>query len=258
MRILRVDRFLIVLAALLALAVLRRGEWPGEEALPGLMRAAAPRALLAQAAQGGAESEAERLRSELASARLEIGQLREQVERTRELAGFFEKLRWKRPPVAIPAYVCGLEPDAFRRSFRIDVGAAAGVTPGMAVVSGAALLGLVHSVSGTHTVVLRTDDIRFATEVEIRSGGTSARGIARGRARGQGGGIRVDFIPRQTPVERGQEVFTTAFGEEIPPGLVVGWVEDFEDVDDDGFLDISVRPAAEVRGVAQVEVLARR
>jgi rod shape-determining protein MreC len=257
MRYRRIDRYLLVLAGLFVLAILRRTDLPGEEVLPDLYRATIHQPLLAQATDALAEPELEfvRLRSELEVARHEIERLKGQLEARDELRGFFRAIRWPEPPVAIPGWVFSVETDAWRRTFRISCGTEDQVESGLPVVTGKALLGLVLVAQRRQSVVRRVDDPGFRIDVELESGDGFARGVAHGTGNG---GLELRFLRAARELERGTRVFTSSYDPLVPPGLLVGLVEDVEDPERDGVWEVAVTPAASLGRLAQVEVLRRR
>ncbi|MFI5403002.1 MAG: rod shape-determining protein MreC, partial [Planctomycetota bacterium] len=206
---------------------------------------------LAAAAHGEAIEEAA-LRSRLAVAEREVGELTEQLEQAHEVERYFEKLRWEAPVRAVPAWVAGVEIDDYRRTFQIDRGGSDGIKPGMPVVTGRALLGVVTSVKANLATVRRVDDPSFRLEVEIEGDGE----VVRGGARGDGDrGIDVRYVPRARAHGKGQKAFTSRYDRLIPPGLYVGAVESVEDVDEDGLQEVALSPAAALGRHAQVHVL---
>jgi len=258
MRFRKIDRFLLLLTGLFVLRVLRSTDLPGEEVLPDIYQATIHTPLLAQAAKAGAEPELElaRLRSELASARFDVTALKNQLNARTELQAFFREIRWPRPPVAIPGFVFQVESDVYRRTFRIDCGQADGVEDGMPVVTGTALLGVVVNVYRRQAIVRRVDDPNFRIEVQIETGeGKYARGIAHGTGNK---GLDVRYLRAAAALRPGARVFTGAYDEGVPPGLLVGTVEQVDDEERDGMLEVRMAPAAALGHLAQVEVLARR
>jgi len=254
MRFQRINRYLLLLAALFVLAVLRKSDLPGEEVLPDAYRAAIGKPFLeplAVAAHEGAVDAAE-LRSRLAVAERQVRELTDQLERAHEVERFFGKLRWEAPVRAMPAWVFAVEIDDYRRTFQIDRGRADGVEEGMPVVTGQALLGVVTRVTANLATVRRVDDPTFRLEVEIEADGEVARGVARGDG---DRGIDVRYVPRARALQKGQKAFTSRYHERIPPGLYVGTVESVEDVDEDGLQEVALLPAAALGRHAQVHVL---
>jgi rod shape-determining protein MreC len=257
MRFQRIHRYLLVLAALFVVAVLRRADLPGEEVLPDAYRAAVGKPLLAPLAgaiHGQAVGEAE-LRSRLAVAERRVRELTEQLERTHELQRYFDGLRWEAAPRAVPAWVFAVDTDEYRRTFQIDRGTADGVEAGMPVVTGAALLGVVLLATPNTATVRRVDDPSFRLEVEIEASADVVRGVARGDG---DRGVDVRFVPRARALRPGDRAFTSRYHERIPPGLYVGEVEGVGDLDEDGLQEVALSPAAALGRWAHVHVLAVR
>lgn len=254
MRFKRINRYLLLLAALFVLAVLLRKDLPGEEVLPDAYRAAVGKPFLrplAAAAHDGAVDEAG-LKSRLAVAERQVRELTEQLERAHEVERYFGRLRWEAPARAVPAWVFAVEIDDYRRTFQIDRGRSDGIEEGMPVVTGCALLGVVTSVTGNLATVRRVDDPSFRLEVEIEGEGEVVRGVARGDG---DRGIDVRYVPRARALRQGQKAFTSRYHKLVPPGLYVGAVESVEDVDEDGLQEVALAPAAALGRHAQVHVL---
>jgi rod shape-determining protein MreC len=257
MRQQRFQRYLLLLAALFVLAVLLRDDLPGEEMLPDAYRAAVGKPLLqplAAAAHDGAVEVAD-VRSRLAVAERQVRELTEQLERVHELERFFEGLRWEAPARAVPAWVCVVEADDYRRTFMIDRGTSSGIAVGMPVVTGRALLGVVIGATQNLATVRRVDDPSFRLEVEIEAEGEVVRGVARGDG---DRGVDVRFVPRASALRKGQRAFTSRYHMQIPPGLYVGDVSDVEDVDEDGLREVALLPAAALGRLSLVHVLVQQ
>jgi rod shape-determining protein MreC len=256
MRFQRLNRYLLLLAALFVVCVLVRKNLPGEEVLPDAYRAAVGKPFLepAAAALHGAAVEEAGLRARLASAERRNRELTEQLERTHEVERYFEKLRWEVPARALPAWVFAVDIDEYRRTFQIGRGSSDGIEPGMPVVTGTALLGIVLTVTANTATVRRVDDPSFRLEVEIEGEGEVVRGVARGDGHR---GIDVRYVPRARALVKGQKAFTSRYHERIPPGLYVGEVESIEDLDEDGLQEVALAPAAALGRNALVHVLAQ-
>ncbi len=254
MRFQRINRYLLLLAALFVLAVLRKSDLPGEEVLPDAYRAAVAKPLLEPLAATAHEGtmDATELRSRLAVAERQVRELTDQLERAHEVERYFGKLRWEAPVRALPAWVFAVGIDDYRRTFQIDRGQSDGVEEGMPVVTGQALLGVVTRVTGNLATVRRVDDPSFRIEVEIEADGEVVRGVARGDG---DRGIDVRYVHRARALQKGQKAFTSRYHQRIPPGLYVGAVESVEDVDEDGLQEVALLPATALGRHAQVHVL---
>jgi len=266
MRFHRIDRFLLVLAALFVVAALRGRSLPGEEVLPDLYGTFIERPLLAGTV-GKSESpakEAARLRSEVASLEREVRELRTQVTETRKLGQYFDQLEWPRQPRAVPAWVTGIDPDPWQLTLRIGCGTENGVALAgnadhgpqkLAVVSGKALLGVVIRTHRRDSTVRRVDDDRFRLEVEIQNGTDVLRGIVSG----QGGPLlALRFVRKVRGLKVGLPVLTSSYDADIPPGLLVGRIEAVSDEEGDGVREVAIQPAASFVRLGQVDVLVPR
>jgi len=262
MRFRKIDRYLLLLAALFVLAVLKRTDLPGEEVLPDVYHATIHQPLLAQASAAANDDALDivALKSEVAAKEREIRQLRQQLETTREQAGYLHELRWEATPEPIDGWVFAVDANPFRRMFKIDLGTTDRVEAGMPVVTGKALLGTIAHVLRRQSVVLRVDDPNFSLEVEIHpsGGGADVQPLA-GVALGDGGRLlEVRYVRNAKSLRVGDPVYTTSYHKLIPPGLVVGWVAEVEDLDQDGTAEVKVTPAAALGRWAQITVLKRK
>ena len=254
MRFRKVDRYLLLLAALFALAVVRRWSLPGEVVLPEIYRATIHQPLLVPAARALEDPalEAARLRTELDAANDSIARLKQQLTDRDELGRYFETIEWKVPPKAIPAWVLSVEADVYRRFFDIDRGQIHGIQIGMPVVSGKALVGRVHSVGRKYATVRRVDDAGFRIEVAVRAGEESVPGVASGDG---DGGLILRFTPDTRFFEPGEPVFSSSYDAQIPHGLLVGYVQEVDDHDRDRVERVTLRPGIALGQLAQVWVL---
>jgi cell shape-determining protein MreC len=81
----------------------------------------------------------------------------------------------------------------------------------------------------------------------------------RGVAHGTGDrGFEVRFVRAARSLKPGTPVFTSSYSEEIPAGLLVGEIEEVEDQERDGVLEVRGTPAASLGRFAQIEVLKLR
>lgn len=254
MRFRKVDRYLLLLAALFALAIVRRWSFPGEVVLPEIYRATIHQPLLVPAARALEDPalEAARLQTELDAANDTIARIRQQLTDRDELGRYFEAIEWKVPPRAIPAWLQGMEADVYRRYFDIDRGQIHGIVAGMPVVSGKALVGRVHSVDRRYSTVRRIDDAGFRIEVAVRVGEERVPGVASGDG---DGGLILRFTPDTRHFEPGVPVFSSSYDAQIPHGLLVGYVQEVDDHDRDRVERVTLRPGIALGQLSQVWVL---
>jgi len=260
-RLAKIDRYLLVLAALFGLAIVRGRSLPGEDVLPDLFGAVVEGPLRAGVA--GKADPAQRtdaLESRIASLQREVDELRDRVQDARDLRKYFDEIEWPQRPHAAHAWVVGIDPDPWQLSFRVRVGSDAGVRLDpvdgphrLAVVNGRALLGVVVAVDNRRLcTVRRVDDDRFRIEVEIETGSGVVKGIAEGRG---DEALAVRFARFARDLQIGQEVFTSAYDPDIPARLLVGRVDGVEDADKNGVMEVSVAPASSFVRLGQVDIL---
>lgn len=261
MRLAKIDRYLLVLAALFGLAIIRGRSLPGEDVLPDLFGAVVEGPLRAGVAgDGDPAQQTQALESRIVSLQREVRELRGRVQEARNLRQYFDEIRWPQPPRAVHAWVVGIDPDPWQLSFRVRVGGDEGVRLDpeggprrLAVVNGRALLGVVVAVDNRRLcTVRRVDDDRFQIEVEIESGGNVVRGIAEGRG---DEALAIRFARLARDLKPGQEVFTSAYDADIPAGLLVGRIDRVEDKENDGVMEVSLAPASSFVRLGQVDIL---
>lgn len=257
MRLTRERTFVALLALLLVLTVLRRRELPGEEALPGLYRSLVYDPFLdpgpAPAVEPDPELRMEELRVLADSLQRQNRELREKNSALEKLLGLKSELGlggWAYTPVA--ARVLSIEPGTYRRFFRISRGAADGVAAGMPVVDGTTLLGIVASSGASTALVRRLDDPQSRIEVEVETQERAFPGVAQGTGDGT---LRIRLLRGADAVLEGAAVFTTAYDARVPAGLLVGRVEQVQDLDRDQVLEVVARPTAAFERPVHVEVL---
>jgi cell shape-determining protein MreC len=170
----------------------------------------------------------------------------------------------KTPRIAVAARVRQRDPSASGRSFLIDRGQADGVRPGLAVVCGESLVGLVAAASAHAARVVRIDDATVASTLPATilstKDGASTRG-ASGVARGTGDGdVRV-WLLKQGDAAPG-DLAVTGVGNPripgnplIPEGLLIGEVIRFSDDDRDGSFEAYVRPVRDLDTLCAVYVI---
>ncbi len=123
-------------------------------------------------------------------------------------------------PRQVAAEVVAFEPDSYRQFVTIHKGTAAGLKPGMAVVSGGILIGTVADVAGGTARILLVTDPEF--KLTAKDQDTNASGIIRGQL---GGGLLLDKIGQTDTVRPGDSVTTDGLGGLVPAGLLIGKVE---------------------------------
>jgi rod shape-determining protein MreC len=125
-------------------------------------------------------------------------------------------LRQEEQLLTTGATVVARDPDGLDRTLTIDHGSRSGVRPGMAVIAGGALVGLVRSVTGSSAQVETTADPGFT--VAVVTADTGLTGIARGGTPTLSAQLTTTG---ETEPQSGEGV-VTASGGGVPAGLALG------------------------------------
>ena len=114
------------------------------------------------------------------------------------------------------------DPTYAREAFVLDVGRKDGVREGMALCSGMAVVGRIYAVASRTCIAVT---LRHpACRVPVRAGESGARGVCRG----DGKGVRLEFVPFEAALAKGDPVVTSGETGFFPPGLFVGDVRTAE------------------------------
>jgi rod shape-determining protein MreC len=167
-----------------------------------------------------ARGDATRLRSEVATLRMEQGRLADAAvenERLRALLGFAER----GAPKLLPAQVVGVSGEPWPIVFHLGSGSAAGLAVGQAVVSPEGLVGRLTRVDGaTASAALLTDP---NTPVACEVIGSGVRGVLKFRF-GRRPGLYLTAVPLTDTVRVGDRLATAATSVLYPGGIPVGRV----------------------------------
>jgi len=197
----------------------------------------------------GVREENEKLRGRLARLEDENHQYREAIlssERFQKLAGF----RAQRDIPMVPANVIHQDLSPWFQSLIIDQGAAAGIRPGMPVITDSGVVGLVSGTTpGAAKVMLMIDpQSRLDAYVER----TRARGTVRGAASKT---CDLDYVLRQESVEEGDLLLTSGMGGVYPKGLRIGTIAKVDRRTSGLFLAAKVEPAVDFARLDEVFVI---
>jgi rod shape-determining protein MreC len=167
-----------------------------------------------------ARSEATRLRSEIATLRMEQGRLvdaQAENRRLRSLLGFAERGR----SILRPVQVVGVAGEPWPIGFHLGAGSALGLAVGLAVLAPEGLVGRLTRVDGsTATAALLSDP---NTPVACEVVGTGVRGVLKFRF-GREPGLYLTAVPLTDTVRVGERIATAATSVVYPVGIPVGRV----------------------------------
>jgi rod shape-determining protein MreC len=149
----------------------------------------------------------------------------------------------------VPAEVIALIPSDYR--ITISAGHSEGVRPGMPVVTGEGLVGVVQSVAA------KTSQVTLISSPYIRIGAITMRDPpSAGLLRGESSEMSViEFLDFKAPVENGDWIVTSGFSERIPRGIPIGRVVQLENSQEFGTRRSRVFPFVHIGAVREVFVL---
>lgn len=197
-----------------------------------------------------ARGEATRLRSEIATLRMEQGRLvGAQVEngRLRALLGFAERGRSR----LVPVQVVGVAGEPWPIAFHLGAGSGRGLAVGQAVLSPEGLVGRLTRVDGaTATAALLSDP---NTPVACEVVGSGVRGVLKFRF-GRNPGLYLTAVPLTDTVRVGDRIATAATSVIYPVGIPVGHVTRVGREESGLLSEIRIEPFAPITRLREVLV----
>jgi rod shape-determining protein MreC len=191
----------------------------------------------------------DRLKAELASLKTDQSRMVELETENRHLSDLLD-LRDVLGGSAIAASVIGGDANGLSRTLVISQGASNGVRPGMAVLSFQGVVGKVIAVSPHASRVLIIDDHNSALDSFDQR--TRARGIVAGVV---DDGITMKYVERSQDVHAGDVVVTSGLDGIFPRGLLIGNIKSVSGEGPGLFLNVTISPAVDFRGLEQVLVV---
>lgn len=156
--------------------------------------------------------------------------------------------------VAAEVIARDIAPPFFRVTrIELDRGSRDRVRPGMPVLSGQGLVGLVQRTSGRSCDVQLIVDRRTAVDVIIQR--TGARGMLRGTGEDERYMARIQYLGREDLVRVGDLVHTSGLGQRFPPSILVGRVVRVVREDFGLYQEVEVSPAVDFSRLDEVLIL---
>lgn len=195
-------------------------------------------------------SDNDSLRSEVSRLRLEqtsVAEDAKQAQRLQSLLGFSEHYIHK----TVAAQVIGTSGTDQSRMFYIDKGSHNGLRPDMPVITSDGIVGKIKDVFPSVSQVLQVSDQSSGAGVILES--TRIRGILRGNPAGQ---LQIINLLPDERIKPGERVLTSGGDQVFPKGLPVGQVVSVEkDKDHDPYIDVLIKPAANLLQLEEVLVI---
>jgi rod shape-determining protein MreC len=195
--------------------------------------------------------EDERLRAEVGQMQLERAREQEELRQARRiqaLLGF--KQKWIDTTVA--AQVIGTSGMVTSRLLYLDKGAKDGIKPDMPVITPDGLVGKVLNVFGDTSQVLVINDLTSGVgAILVKS---RLQGILNGTSTGE---VQLNYIMSDESVQPGEQLVTSGGDQVFPKGLPIGTVSKVS-LGHNMFLDIAVKPAADLNRLEEVLVITQQ
>ncbi len=200
----------------------------------------------------GVRRENLRLKAQLAALKSERARLAELDAENRHLAELLE-LKDALGLDAVAANVIGSDATGLSRTLILGEGTAAGLKPGMAVLSNQGVVGKVIAASAHASRVLLIDDHNSAVDGFDQR--TRARGIVAGVV---DDGMIMKYVDRSQDIRQGDTVVTSGLDGIFPRGLLVGSIRSVHREGPGLFLNVAVAPAVEFPELEQVLVVTQQ
>ena len=189
------------------------------------------------------------LRLELARVKSDQARLAELETENRHLSELLE-LRDVLGLNAVAANVIGSDATGLSHTLILASGESNGLRPGMAVLSNQGVVGKIIAVSPHASRVLLIDDHNSALDGFDQR--TRARGIVAGLV---DDGLILKYTDRSEDIRAGDTVVTSGLDGIFPRGLLVGTIKYVHREGPGLFLNVSIAPAVEFRGLEQVLIV---
>lgn len=167
-------------------------------------------------------------------------------ERLRSLLNFSQETGHR----GVVASVVGHDPSNWLRMITIDKGEKDGISPGLAVVDGHAIVGQVTVVTNSSAKVLLLTDHLSAIDAIVQS--SRAPGIAEGMSSGD---LSLKFVSKEDTVMINDRVIASGLDGVYPKGMLIGVVTAVNTEVSGQFQSVDVLPRANFRHLETVLVL---
>jgi rod shape-determining protein MreC len=150
----------------------------------------------------------------------------------------------------ISARVIGKDPTNFSQTLILNAGENKGVKNGAAVLSQGVFIGKIVSVSSFTSQIMLVTDPQSNIDAQISS--TGDNGIVRGS---YGSGMVLDMISQNARINKGDEVATLGLTAQVPKGILMGTVGEFQSQKNDILQKATVIPSVDLKNLDFVSVV---
>jgi rod shape-determining protein MreC len=190
------------------------------------------------------------LQEQVERLQMEQVRLRQDADQAHRLQGLLE-FRQKFVDKTLAAQVIGTSGTEQSRVIVIDKGSRDGIKTDMAVITPDGIVGKVKDVFPLSSQVLMINDHDSGAGVILE--GSRLQGVLKGTSTGE---LQITDIMSDEKVEPGEHVITSGGDRIFPKGLSVGMVTSTSpDRDNDPFMNVRVKPSADLRRLEEVLVI---
>ncbi len=150
----------------------------------------------------------------------------------------------------VAANVIGSDATGMARTLILSQGGASGIQPGMGVIATGGVVGKLIASSHNASRVMLLNDHNCAVDAFVQR--SRVRGIVSGVA---DDGVIMRYVERTADIKVGDAVVTSGLDGVFPRGLLIGSVSAIERKGPGLFLNVSIKPAADLRNLEQVLVI---
>lgn len=193
----------------------------------------------------------ERMKAELALMKTNQSRLIELETENRHLTDLLD-LKEVLGGDSVAANVIASDANGLARTLVIGEGTSSGLRTGMAVLSFQGVVGKIIATCARSSRVLLIDDHNSALDTFDQR--TRARGIVAGVV---DDGLTMKYVERSEDVHPGDVVVTSGLDGIFPRGLLIGTIKSVSGEGPGMFLNVSIAPAVDFRGLEQVLVVTR-
>jgi len=198
---------------------------------------------------GRLRRENEALRAQINAAELyseTVDRLNREIDQLRRLQGLPSTPGQR----AVSADIVGFFPSDNR--ITLSRGRSSGIRPGMPVIAADGLVGVVQTVEDSRSQALLLHSAALKIGAMDASRNPSPTGLLQGV---DSSTVSFTLFDPKAPIEVGDLIVTSGFGERIPRGLVIGRVIQVEDIAELGTRRAMVDPAVNLGLIREVKVL---
>ncbi|MGV1099997.1 rod shape-determining protein MreC [Thiovibrio sp. JS02] len=192
-----------------------------------------------------------RLREELQKYKAINNEYREAVATNVRLAKLLE-MKEVLPAPTLTAEIIGMDPSQWFKTVIIDRGSSDGVQAGMPVTTVEGVVGQVVNTSPHYAKILLATDPNSAIDALIQR--TRVQGIVKGN----GTAYHMDYVLKNSDVQKGDTIVTSGIGGVFPKGIPLGTVANVEKTRRGMFQKIDIEPSTDFTQLEYIIIVMKK